>query len=201
MPNWCYTGYVFYGDENAVKKLGKDIKKFTSKNYMENGFGTNWLGNVVLGYGFPYEECDFTFRGAIIDFEENGGVLYVTTETAWAPMTEMWDAIFEKHFKSENGETSIHYVFIAEEPGNEVYINTDIKGEFFPERYILEIEGTPEHQNFESYYMVNEKNVEDTVNRIFGTDIKTIDEIKIFLEKKHHECPGFISFHEYESVY
>ena len=56
LPNWCYTEYAFYGDDAAVKRLGSDIRRFISKNYMENGFGKNWLGNIVLGYGFPYKD-------------------------------------------------------------------------------------------------------------------------------------------------
>lgn len=131
LPNWCYTEYAFYGDDAAVKRLGSDIKRFTSKNYMENGFGKNWLGNIVLGYGFHYEGSSFIFRGSITELEENGGVLYVATETAWGPMTEMWDAIFDRHFQSDDDENQIGYVFRAEEPGNGVYINTDTKGCFF----------------------------------------------------------------------
>lgn len=201
LPNWCYTEYAFYGDDAAVKRLGNDIRRFISKNYMENGFGKNWLGNIVLGYGFSYEGSSFTFRGSITELEENDGVLYIATETAWGPMTEMWDAIFDKHFQSDDGENHINYVFRAEEPGNGVYINTDTKGCFFPERYLLEIEGVPEHQNFESYYMSDEKEVIDTVNRIFGTELKTIKDVKAFLEEMQQECSGWISFHEYDSKY
>lgn len=92
-------------------------------------------------------------------------------------------------------------MFRAEEPGNGVYINTDIKGDFFPERYLLEIEGVPEHRNFESYYMSDKKEVIDTVNRIFGTKLKAIKEVKEFLEEKRQEYSGWISFHEYDSKY
>lgn len=53
--------------------------------------------------------------------EEGKDCLFLSTETAWAPMPEMWDAIFEKHFRAENETILISYVFLSEEPGCDLY--------------------------------------------------------------------------------
>ena len=206
MPNWCYTKYCFYGDSAAIKTLGKDIKRFTSKNYRENDFGKNWLGNVLLGYGFAYEGNSFSFRGSILDMEEGKDCLFLSTETAWAPMPEMWDAIFEKHFKAEDETILISYVFLSEEPGCALYVNTDMSGQIFPERYLLELGELPEKEDCETFYMRDEQEVIKTVNEIFRVTHSTFAETKAFLKKKQMQIrqeakPGFLSFHTYATEY
>ena len=111
MPNWCTTSYVFRGKENEIKDFYNKIKSFISKERVPNDFGNNWLGNIVDGFGFNYDEIPC--RGHIDYFPETeeDDRLELSTETAWYPMTEMWDKIIEKYYPS------ITYVLISEECG------------------------------------------------------------------------------------
>lgn len=68
MPNWCSNEERIIGPKNEIVPLFQNIRKWTSKNYRENGFGNLWLGNIVLGAGFEVdgnsENC-LRCRGAL----------------------------------------------------------------------------------------------------------------------------------------
>lgn len=200
MPNWCTTTYAFTGEPDALKRFRIDLQNYTSKNYHENGFGETWLGNVISGFGlYPTEGNDatFSYRGNIAEMDWCNEVLYVTTDTAWSPTTEMWDVILDTHFQDKYGDRLIDYVFISEEPGMGLYINTDTDGTIFPERFLLEVGDIPEHRNWESYYLESEQEVIDLINEIFAVRIETLGELKEFLENRELDIDGTLLLHEY----
>lgn len=200
MPNWCTTTYAFTGEPDALKRFRIDLQNYTSKNYHENGFGKKWLGNVLAGYNlYPSEGQDcFSYRGSIAEIDWRNGALYVTTDTAWNPTTEMWDAILDKHFQDEYGDRLIDYVFISEEPGVGLYINTDTNRTFFPERFLLEVGDIPEHRDYELYYLESEQGVIDLINEIFAVRIETWGELKEFLENRELDIDSTLLLHEYD---
>jgi hypothetical protein len=51
-------------------------------------------------------------------------------ETAWSPLPEVWDKMAEKY--------NLSYVYVSEECGMSIYVNTDTLGRFFSDRYILD---------------------------------------------------------------
>lgn len=124
MPNWCYTQYRFEGD---VQKLYDYIETATSRNFMENGFGTSWLGNLVLAAG-EYTEEDMRAqtvpecRGWIDSYMLKNGYLIVETETAWGPMHDVWDYVIEYL------EADISYLYYADEPSCEIHETNDSEG-------------------------------------------------------------------------
>ena len=68
-------------------------------------------------------------------------------ETAWGPMPEVWDKMAEKY--------NLSYVYIAEECGMGIYVNTDAEGRFFTTRYLLdyfEVEHLELSPEFEAKY-------------------------------------------------
>ncbi len=209
MANICTTDYCFYGNKDAVKKFKQDIDEFTSKNYKENGFGTSWLGNVVLGYGFPYEGNDFEFRGNIEGMymeEDDDDKLFISTSNPWYPKPEMWDAIIDKHFTNVDGGRELDYVFVAEEPGFEVYINTDTEGTIFPDRYVLYVGGIPENEDNEMIILESDEQLISTVNRIFNVENSTIEETFEFVRKRAYEVyeeneDASLALYKYESEY
>ena len=66
----------------------------------------------------------------------------------------MWDAIIEKHYSDTSGRPLINYVYISEEPGCCLYINTDDTGEIFRSRYILD-----DFEEDVSYYSADETEI------------------------------------------
>ena len=119
MPNWCYNQEVIIGPEDEIRPLYNDLSKWTSEEYIENGFGTEWLGNIVArGINESREYENYACRGKIIDLFEpektDDGSEYkisFSSETAWAPMPGMWYALLKKR------APNCRYYYYAEEPG------------------------------------------------------------------------------------
>lgn len=124
MPNWCYTEYTIKcNDENETEKLFKLLEEWSSKPCIENGFGNNWLGNIVerskiakwdkIKKEFkPHFDC----RGSICDLNIVEDEIFFMTETAWGPYHDMWISICDKYLPS-----GYEILFISEESGMAYY--------------------------------------------------------------------------------
>ena len=138
MPNWCSTDMIIEGPKREVEAFHKNVLKWTSKNYVENDFGKNWLGNIVVGAGFSYKLL--ACRGAITYMDEEitarqdePGIYYfqVQYESAWTDINGTWETILEKY--APNCE--IYYV--AEELGNEYFVTNDRDKKYYDEEIIV----------------------------------------------------------------
>lgn len=138
MPNWCSTDMIIEGPKREVEAFHKNVLKWTSKNYVENDFGKNWLGNIVVGAGFSYKLL--ACRGAITYMDEEitawqdePGIYYfqVQYESAWTDINGTWKTILEKY--APNCE--IYYV--AEELGNEYFVTNDRDKRYYDEEIIV----------------------------------------------------------------
>ena len=132
MPNWCWTNYVFHGPKEQVDIFKNTLFKAIEKHPIENGFGDNWLGNVLSVIGIDEDtimSCgnrdEYYCRGSFDVVDEviycsdpndiNSTLLsdlYVDTETAWDPMPNVWDRVIEKY-----GLDQVGYSFRSEEEG------------------------------------------------------------------------------------
>ena len=140
MPNWCGNTMVVMGDYNELKDFQQ---KLLHARQVADEL-KNWhLYQIYEEFGLKNEEVlersDY-IRGYFTDIEKtisltSNGTKYfkVWYESAWGPMIEGFDFLLS-HYKTLKQYT------IAEECGCEVYINTDTTGEFFPEKYCLDVE-------------------------------------------------------------
>ena len=204
MPNWCITSYAFKGDKNEIKDFYDKIKSFTSKERIPNNFGDYWLGNIVDGFGFDWKEIPC--RGYIDYFPEsydnnNPDRLELSTETAWEPMTEMWDKIIEKYYPS------ITYVLIAEECGMGIYINTDLTGEDFSTRFFVDFKLPLKYVPLcdDGFYADCEEELVETFNSIFHRKYKSYKQCKKrlskeFKKKEYRDKGYFLIIHKYEEA-
>lgn len=175
MPNWCSNIIVIEeGNKPEIEKLGALIQKWTSQSYVKNGFGDNWLGNIVYGAGFKRSDEDkesgFKCRGSITDMDlnEEDGILCITTETAWGPMNEMWHAIIEKFAPNS------FFQCCSEEPGNEYFCIEEDKGctRYFQDDYFVEV------------WSENNKNFEPWILELFSFRSFTRERLKKVLAEK-----------------
>lgn len=116
MSNTCDTIIHFRGDEAQIKDLFSKLHEGMSHRELANIFNVSSADDL---------RADIT---DIIDAE-----FTIHQSDAWMPHVELWDAIIEKHYKN-----NISYVYRAEEPGGDIYINTDTTGITFPEKYVLD---------------------------------------------------------------
>lgn len=141
MPNWCYTRITFHGNKTEIEDFHEKIDKWTSEEFAENGFGPNWLGNILHRVGLSdridSEENRLRCRGSVGYVEDvevcsdNDATFYIDTETAWTPMLEMWVATI-KALKYE----TIGFSYLAEEPGMCVYEIYDPYGDYDESYYV-----------------------------------------------------------------
>ena len=138
MPNWCNTSMTIEGPKTEIENIHQKIMAWTSRNYVENDFGKNWLGNIVVGAGFSYKLL--ACRGAITYMDEEitaqqdePDIYYfqVQYESAWTDINGTWETILEKY--APNCE--IYYV--AEELGNEYFVTNDRDKRYYDEEIIV----------------------------------------------------------------
>ena len=187
MPNWCYTNItISHESEIEIEKIEKLVDEWTSKDYMENGFGLKWLGNIVLGSGVGTvdtgKETDLRCRGSIVDYYRNGNELVINTETAWTPMLQMWVKIIEKYLPDAE------LIYNTEECGNDISHTNDpdLVG-----KYILDYYGDGD---FESDWEADEGTVRETLQKMLNTTETNVEK----LIEMAYEDDLEISIHQWE---
>ena len=210
MPNWSINHEIITGPKEEVKHLHHLLTEWTSKDYMENGFGTKWLGNIVKFAGFNITDEDpvhgFKCRGSISesfeleDINENEAKITFASETAWAPMPTMWYAVIKKFAPNSK------YYYYSEEIGMGLYLSNDVDHRFFTEEYLVDTfydEDTPEiiTKNFpESGYDYTHQDIIRGLQNILGTTEEDFDTLNEMLKEKREseEIPLYINKIVYE---
>lgn len=170
MPNWCFTKiYIEHQDSTKLNELYNFLREWTSKNYMENGFGTNWLGNIVLGSGIGTVDTDkatdLSCRGTLDWYEVQDGELVIDTETAWSPMLKMWIKLIDKYLPGAK------LFYTAEEEMNGVQCTNypDLLG-----RYVIDYYG---NEDIESDWEASEDSVREILQKLLDTEETNINKL------------------------
>lgn len=141
MPNWCSNQVTYYSEnaDNVAKILHayNDVCSIVGPTYcsirMED---LAWAldPKAQNKYNTPlsiiFNRCFIAFCDGLV--HKNDGRYHISfdIETAWGPSDEAFHCIAEL--------SGTKCVYIAEEPGCDVYINTDWNGEFYTEKYLFE---------------------------------------------------------------
>ena len=104
-----------------------DIKKYLDYKDPMTGKSSDWIGHYLESNKVNTESM--YCRGFLQNCELYDTYVRVDMDSAWGSIPEVWDKMGEKY--------NLNYVYISEEPGNEVYTNSDVEGRFFSTRYIL----------------------------------------------------------------
>lgn len=194
MPNWCFTQMIFHGEKEEVNDFHNKIKEWTSKNYQDNGFGVNWLGNVLHGAGLGHRISSDTdhlrCRGDIVYFGDidtfkgsNEATFLLDTETAWCPMVLMWDEVIKAM-----GYKTVGFSYKAEEPGCEIYEVFDPYDDFLEKYYIDIFVDTADESN--------EKLMRIHDWRDYTDDDDLRDALQAFLETEEKDLKTLINLAE-----
>ena len=131
MPNWCSNSVAFYSNENGSNALlmafYADVQKYVNYIEPDTGRRSDWCGHWLESN--KIDTSNMFCRGTFESCELYPDHVIIHMEAAWSPIEEVWDKMAEKY--------DLNYVFISEEPGCEVYINSDVEGRFFSTRFIL----------------------------------------------------------------
>ena len=194
MPNWCNTEVIFTGKN--IKKLYNDWKR-ADKEIKEGD--KHWLGRLFLYKNVPTEHLPYC-RGFVDDIELYEYLL-IRSSDAWEPMLDAYEKIADMY--------DLDFVIKAEEPGQGIYLNTDIEGNFFTERYIFEffvesyvsptplirkLEKLSDYMYFSSFTEISEVLSEYGVN--------DEQDMKYFCEYMRNKYPDYeINFHKFKEEY
>lgn len=145
MPNWAYTDYVCESiHKEDIQDLYRRMKALEERkdSLIDNGFGQNWIGNLVADLGGDVNSI--RCRGEWFCSDLYGDTLRFETESAWAELDE-----FRHFIESKYKDMKIYY--ISEECGMGVYISNDITHKYFDTKYKLGIEDVElDDENFTS---------------------------------------------------
>jgi hypothetical protein len=175
MPNWCDNSIAFYQEDggNAVlEAFYTDMERCLNYKDPETGECSGWVGNWLKVNGIDAK--NLSARGFITNCELNGDHVCVNMESAWAPISEVWDLIAERY--------GLVYVYKAEEPGCEVFVNTDAVGRFFSDRYIL------------NYFDVDDLDLDDGIMAEYGERLREFGEETLYFESWDDVMEAFEPF-------
>ena len=134
MPNWCINECRIVGPIDEIAKLYNDLNKWTEHNLAPNGFGSKWLGNIVIGAKLDWQK--YNCRGRLISEisrDETGVMLSFSTETAWSDIKDTWNKILEVC------APNCKYYYFSEESGMGYVGTNDIDKQFWNIDYVTDI--------------------------------------------------------------
>lgn len=172
MPNWAYTQYIATGDKEQLKKLHSvmtELEDMKVPGLHENGFGSTWLGNLVIKLGGNWKQvyCRGSWDNLLLHEE---GTVSFSVESAWGELYDVRKFIEEQF-------PGVRLYFQCEESGMCIYQTNDDTGQYFPEKYYLWVEdGETE------YYTTLEALANEVENITGSKNLKTLDSCKKALE-------------------
>lgn len=171
MPNWCMFDAAVYGSKKELEYLVKrlndaiDIGNKTKQWHLYCLFEQHgWTKDEILSPHFPY--IGGSIEG-VSPIEKSGDDYYirVAMETRWSPMINGFNKLLGRYL-------NLHAVYVAEEPGCEIYINTDTEGRFFNVKYCLD------DYDFGMEYFEDDDELSSYFKATYKKDIPLISELK-----------------------
>ena len=176
MANYCSNNIKVYGENKAI--IETCLNQFKGKESGSDLF-QNICSEEIIKKERENGNVLFDGRTAVYgigDKVEKKGDLYyfdLWIESPWSPIIEDLNNTVHEYIS-----TKISAVGTAEECGMEIYINTDMDGLFFDDRYGYDdFEGKFDAQNFSS-----EEDLVNYVNECWKKDFSSYDEIIEYLD-------------------
>ncbi len=148
MANICDSTFKLCScSSEPVQKIYNVLQKLDDKKRWNIG-----LADLADELGIDYEARNISVRGSIYFFEldDEVNVLTISTESAWTPTVELFDA-----FAEQFGEDEVSVSYMAVEVGCEVFQIRDC-GDFFNYDCLVSYSGEPfgdgVEEPFESVY-------------------------------------------------
>ncbi len=172
MANLAFTQYHAVGDKEQLQKLHSlmdELECMKDPGLHDNGFGSTWLGNLVIKFDGDWEKVYCRGYWDNLVLHEDGSISF-SVESAWGELNEVREFI-EEYFPN------IRLFFQCEESGMGIYQTNDDTGQYFPEKYYLWVE------NGDTEYYNNLEALAKEVENITGSkNLKTLDSCKKALE-------------------
>ena len=198
MPNWCDNALVAYGNKEEIDVL---YQRMLSAQRMAAETHKWWTYCLFVEHGWNDDEivCEHPVvdyvGGSLDEVNEpvqdgDDWIIRFWITTRWCPMTAGFKKIFSKYI-------SIQFVFVAEEPGMCIYQNSDVKGRFFPDRFVID-----DWENGCEYFSTIDEVIK-YVKEKYGIDIDVAsldDDVCIYeTEESENTRENHVYFHRFIS--
>ena len=212
MANICETTIAFFATaEEYTDKLVDFYNKLTDLKKSKERFPV-YFNSIYIAeqFGINTKYIEWSNIQDISAVEAHGTYrgFKVYQDDKWSPNLEFWDLIIEKEYTTDDGDRIIDYVYEAEEPGCEIYINTDIDGEFFCDLYKVDAYMPKDlfcGEVMTEYFSSTEDlfdALKTLVGKIFNFDESNDVNLKIFindyLKKRYPNSDYYLSIHEFK---
>lgn len=200
MANYCSNSIVFFSKDKT--KLSRFLRKvYAAFDSIGSGFY-----NLMVLHGYKNREIlsvidkrdSFTHCDTRLEQNKDTFSFSVDVETAWEPhMTMFYKIIREKY----NG--AIQLVYMAEECGSDIYVNSDREGIYFPEHYMIDCCHNGEY--LKEYFDTYQEAIDWIRSEYVGIDINeytSLKDVELKVETVSTFDDGdFFNFHRFESDY
>lgn len=169
MPNWCSNSFYFYSKKKNkadVLEFYLDMKNALSDRDRED---KDWVGRLFIGAGFTQKELDgLPLRGYVTNLSLIGQLegVEIESETAWVPNDDAMQKLIDTKYPN------LSMVFMAEECGCEIYINSDTEGIRYKTRYM--IDWTVDGDDWETKYYEKEEDMIKDLSAILKLPNETV---------------------------
>lgn len=212
MANICETAIAFFATaEEYTDKLVDFYNKLTDLKKSKERFSV-YFNSIYIAeqFGINTKYIEWSNIQDISAIEAHGTYrgFKVYQDDKWSPNLEFWDLIIEKEYTTDDGDRIIDYVYEAEEPGCEIYINTDVDGEFFCDLYKVDAclpkdlfcgeDMTEYFSSTEDLLDALKMLAEKILNNDEADDVKLENYINEYLQKRYPNSDYYLSVHEFK---
>ena len=200
MANYCSNSIVFFSKDKS--KLSRFLRKvYAAFDSIGSGFY-----NLMVLHGYKNREIlsvidkrdSFTHCDTKLEQNKDTYSFKVEVETAWEPHMAMFYKIIREKYSN-----SIQLVYMAEECGSELYVNSDKEGVYFPERYVVDCchDGEYRKEYFDTYQEAISW-IKTEYGDIDINEYNSLKEVEMVVEAASDFDTGdFFNFHRFETEY
>ena len=209
MPNWCGMSLTIFNSKGENDKnidiLYENIKRNCLNDQSESakliGIDSQWLENLAYACGVSLDKLfipknndskyinDFHPKAFLYDVCRNDdGSIRLYIDSAWNPCDNFLEALFNENLDLLK---DLDYVYIADECGNDVYINTDTKKLYYSTEYCI----TTDEEIFggEDQYFDSKEELLEFFNTRINKSFKSTKELEEWLS----DYEGYCNLHYY----
>lgn len=195
MANICMDTVVFYAENDAQEAGLQKLKEAVSSCYP--GYALSNDARMVKIFEQNNLSIEGLYlRGDVIHSAIEDDSVTLDCDAAWRPMWDAYNAL-AKYF-------DVNFVMQAEEPGSDIYINTDSDGTYLSAHYKLVLDGRPDDDSLDAVLEAADGDTDiyfDSESSLLqwfrdgGIDAESLDELRNKVDN------DYVTIHEYINSY
>ena len=210
MANYCSNSVTYYSDNQ-----GQILNLYLRLRSAAEALGDMEMGSIrakplLAELGVDPETIEkldgrtsINYLGLLVEDEKPVGVQF-DAESAWSPCDDFADILLRAIYPNRG---DIEMVYTAEEPGCEVYVNTDVDHRFYKTVLVMNVIAGEINDSY--YYNVDELNdAFDMIKKLTGyrpgkladlDDAKFMEKLEAGFRKKYPDEDNYLGIYTYEN--